>query len=437
MKNTECVVTLVHGTFAQNAAWCLPTSSLRTALASEFGNDCTVSMFQWSGNNAHSSRLEAGDRLHDHLVNLVEQYPGATQFIIAHSHGGNVTAYALRSETLQKRIHGIVFLATPHLYCSPRDIHKTLSLLSLFLLPISVVLAVIIPSLLVGIPVGAVAYNYESNYERIPEALGWVAIFTCLCTTGILIWLINKRVGAWAEPRLETKLWHRIDATIERYSPPFLATRILNVSTPLDEAGVYLRLLRFIAGIPFFLWRPGLLLFLCGGAQILLLLGLLFSVLSGSMFEGPAWTSDPNPVMSMLGFSAGLVFVLAFPVIVFALSSLLVHTLMLLVPKMVRGNFYGYGGETIVDNLLIDIHVDNTPFAAEVEDVRRLVPRVGLTKRIRWLPRFRFGHCAVYDDEFLIKKIVSWIAITRNLGPLKSKQSATIRSAANPLGLQR
>ncbi len=110
------VVTTVHGTYAKHATWVEPDSKLGVALTQRFGAGVKMIPFRWSGRNNPSARAKAKDKLRAHLSALLGDYPEASHYIIAHSHGGNVALYALRDdETLRDKIAGVACLATPFL----------------------------------------------------------------------------------------------------------------------------------------------------------------------------------------------------------------------------------------------------------------------------------------------------------------------------------
>jgi len=116
----RCSVTLVHGTFARDAAWTATNSAMSVALT-EAG--CRVTRFEWSGRNSHWARSRAGRQLAEHLGRQVESDPDARQWIVAHSHGGNV---ALRAAEEIRRSRGgrprvtTVSLATPFIHARAR-----------------------------------------------------------------------------------------------------------------------------------------------------------------------------------------------------------------------------------------------------------------------------------------------------------------------------
>jgi Alpha/beta hydrolase family len=117
-----CVVTLVHGTWAPEAAWTKTTSPLVEALSRSLGDGVQVEPFQWSGSNSHYARSRAATALRQHIQKCSERYFGANQFVIAHSHGGNVALYALRDPEVQRQVRGTVCLSTPFIYCRRREL---------------------------------------------------------------------------------------------------------------------------------------------------------------------------------------------------------------------------------------------------------------------------------------------------------------------------
>ena len=116
------VVTLVHGTFARDAPWTRPGSALSAALRQV---DCHVTQFTWSGRNSHRARSRGALALAEHLQQQVTEHPGATQWMIAHSHGGNVALHAadrLRIARGGRTRATTVTLATPFLHARARTV---------------------------------------------------------------------------------------------------------------------------------------------------------------------------------------------------------------------------------------------------------------------------------------------------------------------------
>jgi len=113
------VITLVHGTFARDAAWTRPNSALCTHLAAHLGAPVIFSRFQWSGRNSFRARRRAGNELAIHLAGLSKQYPRSGHYVITHSHGGAVAFYAA-GEMKHQEVRGLVCLSAPFLHVRQR-----------------------------------------------------------------------------------------------------------------------------------------------------------------------------------------------------------------------------------------------------------------------------------------------------------------------------
>ncbi|WP_141339711.1 hypothetical protein [Bradyrhizobium sp. USDA 3458] len=113
----EIIITLVHGTFAQGAPWTQLTSDFVAELERGLHRSTMFTRVDWSGHNDVYARLEGGKILSKHLGQLKEQYPRALQYVVAHSHGGNVAIYATRD----LEVDGIACLATPFFHARQRD----------------------------------------------------------------------------------------------------------------------------------------------------------------------------------------------------------------------------------------------------------------------------------------------------------------------------
>lgn len=78
--------------------------------------------FRWSGGNTHRARLHAAAALQRHILALAARYPNDDQFLVAHSHGGNVCLYALRDSCVRECVSGVVTLSTPFIVARRRDL---------------------------------------------------------------------------------------------------------------------------------------------------------------------------------------------------------------------------------------------------------------------------------------------------------------------------
>jgi hypothetical protein len=117
---------MIHGTFAQNAKWCQPTSKLSQNLIDGLRPDeVFVEPFPWSGRNSFVAREQAARELQTHFTSMAQKYPEA----IAHSHGGNVF---LRSLHLYQpeNLAAAVCLSTPFLAVTERQTGERFELLA-------------------------------------------------------------------------------------------------------------------------------------------------------------------------------------------------------------------------------------------------------------------------------------------------------------------
>ena len=118
------VLTLVHGTFARDADWVNnPQSPLRQRLQEKLG-DVDFEVFKWTGGNSDVDRYAGADGLQWAMRCVRKDHPDRRQFVIGHSHGGNVILRALDGFTEAGHIDGAVTLATPFINCKPRDLNR-------------------------------------------------------------------------------------------------------------------------------------------------------------------------------------------------------------------------------------------------------------------------------------------------------------------------
>ncbi len=120
MSREHVFVTLVHGTrwvdrLRRRAPRWVENGRLRTALE---GHGVTVEAFLWSGGHSHHARASAAGQLRGFLAAQARQGSGR-QWIVAHSHGGNVALHAVDQLRRLDESLGeikIVTLATPFLH---------------------------------------------------------------------------------------------------------------------------------------------------------------------------------------------------------------------------------------------------------------------------------------------------------------------------------
>jgi hypothetical protein len=138
----DAVITLVPGTWAGKAAWIRADSPLGRALTTA---GCQVVPFEWSHSNCYRARARAAVRLAGQLHGQIKENPGARQWVVAHSHGGNIALHAvryLRKSCADAPRVSTVTLATPFIHARPR----TLSGWSFFVLPLGCAVVIALAS---------------------------------------------------------------------------------------------------------------------------------------------------------------------------------------------------------------------------------------------------------------------------------------------------
>ena len=112
LAEPSAIVTLIHGTFARNAAWAQPGSRLCQAVERHFAGQVQLRRFNWSGRNSFRARESGIAELTQDLATARAQWPGVPHYLVGHSHGGSVAlGAALACEPGD--VDGVVCLATP------------------------------------------------------------------------------------------------------------------------------------------------------------------------------------------------------------------------------------------------------------------------------------------------------------------------------------
>jgi hypothetical protein len=398
-----CVVTLVHGTFARQAAWTQPGSKLRDALTKHLGGKEIVGFerFNWSGDNNHSARLQAGNELRQQLRETVRKHPKAKHFIVAHSHGGNVTLYALRDKQLRTTICGVVCIGTPFITCRERSFTATLHLLSTLI----TLLAALLPGLLGG---GTLAIiTTITSHVYVDETGAWfkgilIGVGALMFFGGysvmIYVSLIKRQLQANVHSRLTTWASRHCAATMQRLHLPQLEQLpVLCVIARRDEAFFGLGSLTILASVPFKVWslRVYIALWLIGWIISALTLWNSDDALYGrrSFFWQPP---QNHPYLQPVDWLVFLFFACSRVVETIAPLLLLHLTALVLVPKVMRAHTLGFGKETVTDNLFARITVSS--ILLEGWETMRCVPKgTGLR------------HSRLYEDDSVLSSIGEWI----------------------------
>jgi len=350
------VITLIHGTFDPDALWTKPQSQLRKKIGDKVGN-AVFSVFNWTGDNSQSARLEAGERLKVHLASLIETHPGAIHFLIAHSHGGNVALYALRDERLASRVVGVITMGTPFLSVHRREIAAVSRLLAVVLALTSIALVV------VALELTTVGYlrSESAQDSKWTTALNVGVFYVLPAILGgciPLIWIGYRRL--YKDRLLKWALKRQNEIVVKFSTPKFGCFKLLCAYVSFDEASFVLRFFRspghilnvafaFVANLLRILWRTTI---------IMVILGWLVDLRHGSR-------SDIAGSALGYGFSAMTFLVLAI---------LLIRLLMRTIAPALRGHRWAYGREQVSESLLVDVRPTITPQLNECELDQLAVP---------------------------------------------------------------
>ena len=114
----NCLIVLIHGTYAADAKWPHADSNfckwLAASLKQNIVGDVVFAQSPWSGGNSDLDRLQASVDLRARLAAFRQSHPDHATFLVGHSHGGNVALHALsHSQTDRDHVAGVVTLATP------------------------------------------------------------------------------------------------------------------------------------------------------------------------------------------------------------------------------------------------------------------------------------------------------------------------------------
>jgi hypothetical protein len=330
IPKANSVVTLVHGTFAREAPWTKEGSKLRNVVIQALGVDAKFSAFEWSGENSHAARIKAGEELGKLLKISINKFPGSAQFIISHSHGGNVALYALKDPAFDGKISGIVTLATPFISLRRRNVGEVVGVLS-WIFPILIFV-------LLGPGLFIISIEYRQTW------LFFIGLFSPIFFVyfgwhKVRRWL-HGTVLSWAR-NTQGKIIARLSIGAKPVAP------ILFAFVSFDEAGLLLTVLHRLGSVGHFL------LLVCQRALVFAcianLVVLVIAVISDGHYDGR--TDLVNlAVVNAVSFISSLIFAL--------LISLIVANVW---PYLIRAHSMGFGGETFVDNFLMDIGVTNKP----------------------------------------------------------------------------
>jgi hypothetical protein len=405
----RCHVTLVHGTFARGAVWTQDDSRLAQAVKGGLGGPVAVDRCEWSGGSTAGAR-EAGARtLAAHVRAIGARDPDVPQFVIAHSHGGNVALYALRDPDVARHVRGVVCMATPFLVARPRDLGPKGR-----------------ENLLLAVLVALLAVYYLWLAEPVAAALPWLpsgvgtALF--LVVTAATIGLLYVRWNAMAERLLE-----------QLTLPELPSEKLLILRATGDEASALLLFFQFLSLLLVRLFHLLQRLygwverhFTAWSSRKLALIGAIVAAVLGSAVAGAFLTRVTAAGDSMFPLVLAVLllgaFTLAMSLLLLigwigpatALFRLAASIPLLPAALVIAVCMLPTDWRIAVANLLIDVTPEPTPAGAW--QIHQLVPRpsAGAGPAVPGL-----AHSAIYDDDEALREIVGWI--TRRRGEWLSR----------------
>lgn len=218
--SSNFIVTLVHGTFAQDAQWVQPESILSRALQAQFGDAVVIEPMPWSGCNSFTARRQAAQMLRDHMLAKRDGLEGAKHVVIAHSHAGNIVLYAARDPAVKDKLAATVTLAAPFIVARRRNLGWSGKVLPMVLLLwLTLGLLYLIDSL------------WVSAWMPGPRLLLFVAV------TALVMWLGMPLARHWVESS---------EAFLEQLGhAEILKERLLVLRAVADEATGSITFLQF------------------------------------------------------------------------------------------------------------------------------------------------------------------------------------------------
>lgn len=381
------VIVLIHGTWGSQSKWIEDGSRLREILSRRLPAGTQFHAFRWSGRNSHSARLDAAASLRTRLQNLLTQYQSRKMFLIAHSHGGNVAGYALKGFEPIEWIAGLVTMATPFIHVRPRTLLSE-GADNIFRLVGVLFLLGVVPLSFVGL-------------LFLTRNLPWLAQVVIVLIVGSIVATVLQVSPPLVAPirswllRTQASLQSRL--TLDGVP----CIRLVAVGVVRDEARWWLSVLRRIGNLPA-LSFGAISRTATFSMALLALLALLLSVLV-LLSQGDSVREGSLPQI------VGIVLV-AIPIVLLIVwvGAPILQVPMLVIPRLVRGHFWGFGGESILDNWLLDISASADPPQEWAEAEKWEIPTSLLPQ-----PAFRrlsLHHTRIYESEVLAERIARWIS---------------------------
>ena len=412
MSNKQAILHLVHGTFAKDAEWIHPDSPLAETVSHSLGDNAHIEPFNWSGDNSHKARETAGIALADKIRNCNQRNPGSPQYIVAHSHGGNVAAYALSDSDVSANVIGVACLGTPFIKARARNLAGSRRLIqSILVASILMVLLLVTGIVSQGLDIFGDQQEYERLIDTMNEDMKELkekydffrnldtnkdkAIYKTQGARWYLAgFFILLAIGTgWLMIKPIIKLWRfalqiKLPGLSERQSELMTSLAAVFNSTPLlvidakgDEAAWWLTTVIRIASLPYRIWKPSNLT-LAGIAVI--------SILAIVQIYFHSKTS--------FGMTQMLIFM---ALLFFSLSTLVVYTagwaLCLIWPAIFRSHALGFGKDDFLQSFIVEITSTEAPEnSTQISKHTVTVHGKGL------------HHSRLYKEEQVLELISNW-----------------------------
>jgi hypothetical protein len=396
-------IVLVHGTFARHAKWCKENSSLYRMLVEKFPG-ANIKVFNWSGFNLHRARFKAAKNLSNFVARNFPEGEADPLIVIAHSHGGAVVQYSMRSEVMASRTSGVVTLATPFFVVEPRSFSPLLYwIVRLFALQaISLIILTIVGAVtLIGIQSGEI-------FNRIAHRLGFINIVLLPMAYFLYKALRAMYLGFIADKAADIakNLYKTQGQLFVELCPPSIDGIPLLAFAPVDDEAR--RALIGTFNLSRTLSNP--FVFICGVSLIVPYLAVWVMMRSWTGYSADdVWT-----VYFMLGLPVAF---LALPI---TAGIALLPTLM--IPRALHAPVFGEEG--IVENFLLSITASATapawkPVSPKVVEVQHTF--------------FSLRHSLIYEDEGTLETTTNWIQDIVDQGRTDVRQITTPAYSPGPI----
>jgi hypothetical protein len=422
----SAIVMLVHGTAAGQAAWTGEDGEIARALKTQFEGAVITVAPKWSGWNLHRARIAAAEQFRQQIREIAKCYPGVPLFIVAHSHGGTVAAYALRDPECERLVNGLALLATPFFRCVARP-------LSSLRLPTLVgigTLTALVAFTLVYALLAAIGWRKPDYWDPL---WSWDTFWTAVIGTAVAS--IYRRVVASVARKLVraiSRRGHRFRNDVRVILPKCIP--VLAVYSRRDEASGYLRfwrvferrvyrmlnwriIPRFVSlyaaslvykliKISFLFWK---------GVDVIFSQALLGRAATMDFPEFEALVSDPSGAINQLAKWVGIVLALCTIVIVYATVLLAMQFAIWCASAWLYASPLSVGVSSFLASFWMDVDVASTPPSATNVQTHEAVLKGGLTQ-LRHVGIHNNAEVATYVAKWVESKLLA-IADSNNLPP--------------------